>query len=1088
MERRSTVDSIATQPLRGPSEEQNCPENNIIKESIVASQAFDISEQDDLQMLECQLLYACHLCPDVTCSGQQELEEHMMSIHHKTHGQSMSELVDEMPDNNESQSRVVVEEVPARNNSFDCKQCSHKANSTASLALHITTEHMQTGSGESSLQLPPKKRVWACSKCGVVFGNPRSLGVHRKLHHSAPLVEDEASKDIQSNEEEDSDCVSTINVVIETDMFLPTKGSEVAQYGRGKRKKKKPKHLDGPDNEGILDCPHCSEILASDTALNEHISYAHSFQCDKCGIKFASGKACMKHLCREAMLFIDINRYYTNIDNENPYYTCLCCEHNYTDPAEFHEHLVWQGTNLQCQVCKGYCVTVDELEEHVVTCSGGNGVDQSSLSHTCQYCSILLVDEQALQHHLAIHTDYKCNSCGHQYWSRYGLQRHLLLCDQSQLDRVQPVFACLQCEAVFATQHGLEYHNRNHTELTYDCKDCHMSFPVQEEFEVHECKGDLHSCDICKDAFKSSKALASHYLTHTLHLDCLLCKKTFHDKEELIRHSLECSAKDMLDKTGRIDCAHCEACFTDVAQYKSHLSVHTHYHECKHCQRRFRKKQQLTLHSNKCPLKSDKPKRPKKSVSRSIHHISSEVHHTCPICGRTFVRKDYFLSHQCRGEDGRIIPRPDNLQLVEDPKPSSNIVCYQCGKIFSSQSNLTKHLKLHGEKDNTCVACGKTFHQVHAMRLHYDTVHTDRLKVACNQCKRVFRNKYSLHQHMKQFHSESIALYACEICEKKFRQKGNMMKHMLAHDATRHYSCEFCDKSFRYPEQLKRHLVLHAQGRSLACHLCDRRFIIQYELNKHLKEMHSNKLYVCAVCGETCRWKHTMRRHIKRKHQQIADMADSSAYLMSLQKDIEQCQVVNRLLMDGQGPASAPLVISMESLTTEQMVELAEEQIGQAGEDSSTMQLYTGQGHLPENDVRKLSDVRSQQLSMNNAQHFTINLSNGRAILTQVNLNDERVNAPSLLRSQVASEVAGVNGLTEQTDSRIVIDQTDHHVSLPENTVILSNDGSIAYSNDSRPEVNFSDITHIAESAQTDTNKMMFFNLIPGGGESSVTQ
>ena len=61
------------------------------------------------------------------------------------------------------------------------------------------------------------------------------------------------------------------------------------------------------------------------------------------------------------------------------------------------------------------------------------------------------------------------------------------------------------------------------------------------------------------------------------------------------------------------------------------------------------------------------------------------------------------------------------------------------------------------------------------------------------------------------------------------------------------------------------------------------------------------------------------------------------------------------------------------------------------------MQLYTGQGHLPENDVRKLSDVRSQQLSMNNAQHFTINLSNGRAILTQVNLNDERGRVPCLI-------------------------------------------------------------------------------------------
>lgn len=57
-------------------------------------------------------------------------------------------------------------------------------------------------------------------------------------------------------------------------------------------------------------------------------------------------------------------------------------------------------------------------------------------------------------------------------------------------------------------------------------------------------------------------------------------------------------------------------------------------------------------------------------------------------------------------------------------------------------------------------------------------------------------------------------------------------------------------------------------------------------------------------------------------------MADNPAYLTSLQKDIEQCHL-NRLIVDGQVTGSAPLVISVDSLTAEQMVELAEEQIGQ---------------------------------------------------------------------------------------------------------------------------------------------------------------
>jgi len=60
--------------------------------------------------------------------------------------------------------------------------------------------------------------------------------------------------------------------------------------------------------------------------------------------------------------------------------------------------------------------------------------------------------------------------------------------------------------------------------------------------------------------------------------------------------------------------------------------------------------------------------------------------------------------------------------------------------------------------------CGKSFYHSHALRLHYDSTHTDKLKVSCVECKRTFRNKYSLTQHMKQFHSDQRTVYACEIC------------------------------------------------------------------------------------------------------------------------------------------------------------------------------------------------------------------------------------------------------------------------------------------------------------------------------------
>ena len=68
--------------------------------------------------------------------------------------------------------------------------------------------------------------------------------------------------------------------------------------------------------------------------------------------------------------------------------------------------------------------------------------------------------------------------CGETYNTRYGLQKHLLICDQTQLENVSPVFACLECNSVFSTQIGLEYHNKDHIESEFTCKDCNQSYKL----------------------------------------------------------------------------------------------------------------------------------------------------------------------------------------------------------------------------------------------------------------------------------------------------------------------------------------------------------------------------------------------------------------------------------------------------------------------------------------------------------------------------------------------------------------------------------------------------------------------------------
>lgn len=80
-----------------------------------------------------------------------------------------------------------------------------------------------------------------------------------------------------------------------------------------------------------------------------------------------------------------------------------------------------------------------------------------------------------------------------------------------------------------------------------------------------------------------------------------------------------------------------------------------------------------------------------------------------------------------------------------------------------------------------------------------------------------------------------LNLTICDVCKKVFKRKEFLMQHLKSHIGLRPFKCSepTCNKSFSRKEHLLRHVVSHTGKKMFSCDVCKKLFSRKDNLNKH---------------------------------------------------------------------------------------------------------------------------------------------------------------------------------------------------------------------------------------------------------------
>ena len=193
------------------------------------------------------------------------------------------------------------------------------------------------------------------------------------------------------------------------------------------------------------------------------------------------------------------------------------------------------------------------------------------------------------------------------------------------------------------------------------------------------------------------------------------------------------------------------------------------------------------------------------------HHLPDQ---TCSKCN-TEIPSKIFSKHKkvCDGSKPKLPqPSPRNYKKQHMSRP----ICPKCNGDFSHGSIRT-HLKL-------CDGSG-TRRSAPALYTQFYTQLKDTLFVSCKLCDEQIVKKTSYLSHFERFHEHSSE---CKICKKKFRYKRNIDEHMRSVHEEQKKACPKCQKEFK-------HVRIHTKFCSMGKQTCPKCKKKSLRLKDHMR-------------------------------------------------------------------------------------------------------------------------------------------------------------------------------------------------------------------------------------------------------------